>query len=77
MAEQTFPLNAWYSAAWDHEIKHALSKRTICGRDVVLYRRGDGGVVESGEHESLHLRLARGRRVRYDRHRRPACLRTS
>lgn len=48
MAERDFstaPMNAWYSAAWDHEIKHALTKRTICGKDVVLYRRTDGQVA--------------------------------
>ena len=25
-----FPLNAWYAAAWSHEIVHALVARTIC-----------------------------------------------
>ena len=33
-----FPMNAWYAAAWGHEIKHELAARTICGKDVVLYR---------------------------------------
>ena len=37
-----FPLNAWYAAAWSHEIEHALTARTVCEKDVVLYRRSDG-----------------------------------
>ncbi|MEQ9814667.1 MAG: aromatic ring-hydroxylating dioxygenase subunit alpha [Azospirillaceae bacterium] len=40
-----FPLNAWYAAAWSHEIGRRLEARTICDRDVVLYRRTDGGVA--------------------------------
>ena len=40
-----FPLNAWYAAAWSHEIKHELAARTICEKDVVLYRRADGTVT--------------------------------
>ena len=37
-----FPLNAWYAAAWSHEVRHELAPRTVCARDMVLYRRGDG-----------------------------------
>jgi phenylpropionate dioxygenase-like ring-hydroxylating dioxygenase large terminal subunit len=33
-----FPLNAWYAAAWSHEIKRELAARTICDKDVVLRR---------------------------------------
>ena len=33
MADKTFPLNAWYAAAWSHEIEHALAARKICGSD--------------------------------------------
>ena len=40
----TFPLNAWYAAAWDVDIRHALFPRTICGKHVVMYRRADGTV---------------------------------
>jgi phenylpropionate dioxygenase-like ring-hydroxylating dioxygenase large terminal subunit len=40
-----FPLNAWYAAAWGHEIKHELSARTVCAKDIVLYRRSDGEVA--------------------------------
>jgi phenylpropionate dioxygenase-like ring-hydroxylating dioxygenase large terminal subunit len=42
---QTFPLNAWYAVAWSHEIKRELAARTICGKDVALYRRTDGQVA--------------------------------
>ncbi|WP_445219671.1 Rieske 2Fe-2S domain-containing protein [Bradyrhizobium sp. Pa8] len=41
-APKPFPLNAWYAAAWSHEIARELSARTICGKNVVLYRRTDG-----------------------------------
>src|SRR5262245_61896567 len=40
-----FPMNAWYAAAWDAEIKHALWPRTICGKHVVMYRKADGSVA--------------------------------
>lgn len=40
-----FPLNAWYAAAWTHEIGRALSARTVCDKDMVLYRRLDGQVA--------------------------------
>lgn len=43
MAE--FPLNAWYAAAWGFEVKRALLPRTICDRQIVMYRRGDGRPV--------------------------------
>jgi phenylpropionate dioxygenase-like ring-hydroxylating dioxygenase large terminal subunit len=45
MSNRTFPLNAWYAAAWGHEIKRELTPRTVCGKDVVLYRRSDGQVA--------------------------------
>jgi phenylpropionate dioxygenase-like ring-hydroxylating dioxygenase large terminal subunit len=44
-APSSFPLNAWYAAAWSHEIVRALAARTICGKPVVLYRRTDGEVA--------------------------------
>jgi phenylpropionate dioxygenase-like ring-hydroxylating dioxygenase large terminal subunit len=40
-----FPLNSWYAAAWSHEIKHELAARTICEKDVVIYRRTDGQIA--------------------------------
>ena len=57
-----FPLNAWYPAAWSHEIQRELSARTICGKDVVLYRRTDGDPVALEDacwHRLLPLSLGR------------------
>jgi phenylpropionate dioxygenase-like ring-hydroxylating dioxygenase large terminal subunit len=59
---KSFPLNAWYAAAWSHEIVHALAARTICGKDVVLYRREDGTVAALEDacwHRLLPLSLGR------------------
>ena len=41
----SFPLNAWYVAAWDYEIKRALMARTICGKKVVMYRTAAGEIA--------------------------------
>jgi vanillate O-demethylase monooxygenase subunit len=57
-----FPLNAWYAAAWSREVKHELAARTICEKDVVLYRRSDGAVVALEDacwHRLLPLSLGR------------------
>ena len=40
-----FPRNAWYAAAYDVELKHELLPRTICGNQIVMYRRTDGTPV--------------------------------
>ena len=40
-----FPLNAWYAAAWDVDIQRALFPRTVAGRHIVFYRKGDGAVA--------------------------------
>jgi len=40
--DQTFPMNAWYVAAWDAEVSRKLLARTICEKDLVLYRKLDG-----------------------------------
>lgn len=40
-----FPLNAWYAAAWDVEIKRELFPRTICSKHMVFYRKSDGEVA--------------------------------
>lgn len=45
MNDATFPLNAWYAAAWSHEVKRDLSARMVCGRDMLLYRQQDGTAV--------------------------------
>ena len=57
-----FPLNAWYAAAWSHEIAHELAARTICDQDVVLYRRTDGQVTALEDacwHRLLPLSMGR------------------
>ncbi len=45
MAEASFPLNAWYAAAWGHEVARDLNKRTVCAEDIVLFRQQDGAVA--------------------------------
>lgn len=37
--------NAWYVAAWDHEVDAKPFARTICGVPLVLYRKLDRGIV--------------------------------
>ena len=44
----TWPKNAWYAAAWDHEVGAGLLARTICDTPVVLYR------TLAGEPVALH-----------------------
>ncbi|MBC7437523.1 MAG: aromatic ring-hydroxylating dioxygenase subunit alpha, partial [Bdellovibrionales bacterium] len=34
-AKSTFPLNAWYAAAYDVEIVRKLMPRTICNQKIV------------------------------------------
>ncbi len=40
--ERAYPLNAWYAAAWDAEVKRALLPRKICDRKLVFYRTEAG-----------------------------------
>ena len=57
-----FPLNAWYPAAWGHEIGRELTARTICEKDLVLYRRADGAVAALEDacwHRLLPLSMGR------------------
>ncbi len=42
MPKPIFPLNAWYAAAYDVELRRELLPRTICDKKLVLYRRADG-----------------------------------
>ncbi len=42
---KNFPLNAWYAAAWDIEIKQELFARTLCNMPILLYRKQDGSPV--------------------------------
>lgn len=41
-----YPLNAWYVAAWDHEVgRKGILARTIAGKPMALYRTEDGRAV--------------------------------
>lgn len=39
------PRNAWYVAAWDHEVTRTPMSRRIANRPVAMYRTEDGDVV--------------------------------
>ncbi len=41
-ASRDYPVNAWYVAARDVELKRELLARKVCDTSVVMYRRGDG-----------------------------------
>jgi phenylpropionate dioxygenase-like ring-hydroxylating dioxygenase large terminal subunit len=58
----TFPLNAWYAAAYDVEVGRSLFARTVCSQKMVLYRKGDGSVAALEDacwHRLLPLSLGR------------------
>jgi phenylpropionate dioxygenase-like ring-hydroxylating dioxygenase large terminal subunit len=40
-----FVRNAWYVAAWDHEVTRGLTRRIILDEPVLLYRKDDGTAV--------------------------------
>ena len=44
-AKPTFPLNAWYAAAYDVEVGRQLMPRTLCNQKLVLFRKTDGQVA--------------------------------
>ena len=44
-ARPPFPLDAWYAAAYDVEVRRELLARTICGKKIVLFRRQDGAAA--------------------------------
>ena len=44
-SSSTFPLNAWYAAAYDVEVGRKLLARTICHQKLVIYRLQDGSVA--------------------------------
>lgn len=39
------PLNAWYVAAWDHEVTRTILARTVAQRPLAIYRTQDGKPV--------------------------------
>ena len=43
---RTFPLNAWYVAAWSHEVgRREPLGRTVGSNRVVFWRRADGTIT--------------------------------
>jgi phenylpropionate dioxygenase-like ring-hydroxylating dioxygenase large terminal subunit len=44
-SQPSFPLNAWYAAAYDVEVVNKLLARTICNQKVVMFRKTDGTVA--------------------------------
>jgi phenylpropionate dioxygenase-like ring-hydroxylating dioxygenase large terminal subunit len=44
-SQPSFPLNAWYAAAYDVEVANKLLARTICNQKVVMFRKTDGTVA--------------------------------
>lgn len=58
-----FARNAWYVAAWDHEVKRLhLMRRLLLGDAVVLYRKTDGTPVALEDRcPHRHAQLSHGR----------------
>jgi phenylpropionate dioxygenase-like ring-hydroxylating dioxygenase large terminal subunit len=57
-----FPLNAWYAAAYDVEVKSALLARTVCNQKLVMFRKADGVVAvleDACWHRLLPLSMGR------------------
>jgi phenylpropionate dioxygenase-like ring-hydroxylating dioxygenase large terminal subunit len=57
-----FLKNAWYVAAWDHEVDRTLTLKTILGENVVFYRREEGAPValeDACPHRKLPLSMGR------------------
>jgi phenylpropionate dioxygenase-like ring-hydroxylating dioxygenase large terminal subunit len=58
----SFPLNAWYVAAYDVEVRHELLARTICKQKMVMFRQSDGTVAmleDACWHRLLPLSMGR------------------
>ncbi|HXP29964.1 MAG TPA: aromatic ring-hydroxylating dioxygenase subunit alpha [Stellaceae bacterium] len=58
----TFPLNAWYAASWDAELKHELLARTVSGKKIAFYRTLAGEPVALEDacwHRLLPLSMGR------------------
>lgn len=43
--KRPFPMNAWYAASWDVDLRRELKPVTLCNKKLVLYRRSDGKAV--------------------------------
>lgn len=62
MRSRSYPLNAWYAVAWDSELRHELTARTVCGLDIVLYRQTNGEIAAVEDlcpHRLLPLSMGR------------------
>ena len=60
--QASFPLNAWYAAAYDVEVKSVLLARTVCNQKLVMFRKSDGttAVLEDAcWHRLLPLSMGR------------------
>ena len=57
-----FVRNAWYIAAWAHEVKTAPLARTICNEPVVLFRDSTSGKAAALEDRCCH----RGTPLRFE-----------
>ncbi|MDA0239632.1 MAG: aromatic ring-hydroxylating dioxygenase subunit alpha [Proteobacteria bacterium] len=45
-AVPTFPLNAWYAAAWSQEVgRRQPLARTVCNKSMVFWRKSDGSIA--------------------------------
>lgn len=61
-APSSFPLNAWYAAAYDVEVGRTLLARTVCNQQLVLFRKTDGSVAALEDacwHRLMPLSLGR------------------
>lgn len=57
-----FLRNAWYVAAWDHELKRSPTAIKVLGEEIVLYRMADGTPValeDACPHRKLPLSMGR------------------
>jgi vanillate O-demethylase monooxygenase subunit len=57
-----YPLDCWYLAATSDEVTGELTSRRLLGRQIVLYRRSDGGIVALDDrcaHRALPLSMGR------------------
>ncbi len=60
----SFLKNSWYVAGWPHEFGETLVSRTILGRPVVIFRRGDGSLVALEDRcAHRHVPLSKGKRI--------------
>ncbi|NJN39772.1 MAG: aromatic ring-hydroxylating dioxygenase subunit alpha [Gammaproteobacteria bacterium] len=60
---KNFPLNAWYAAAWTHEVgRREILARTVCNRKIALWRKTDGAAAALEDacwHRLLPLSMGR------------------